>query len=69
MSPRVDNFSKRRSYNAVSDFVDANVERGLGTKLAFCDGTRSLSYADLQDKTFRFALAFEPKKLVQTVVP
>jgi 4-hydroxybenzoate-CoA ligase len=57
MSSRVDDFSKRRSYNAVSDFVDANVERGLGTKLAFCDGTRSLSYADLQDQTFRFARA------------
>jgi hypothetical protein len=33
---------QRRPYNAVSDFVDANVARGLGDKIAFTDSERSL---------------------------
>lgn len=48
-------FAQRRPYNAVSDFVDANVERRLGGKLAFSDGTRKLTYGELQENTFRFA--------------
>ena len=39
-----DKFTERRPYNAVSDFVDANVARGLGPKIAFIDPDRSLSY-------------------------
>ncbi len=35
--------------------VDANVERGLGDKLAFSDGARSLSYGQLQARTCRVA--------------
>ena len=50
-------FSKRRPYNAVTDFVDANVMRGLGNKVAFVDPDRSLNYADLQARTIRFAHA------------
>ena len=50
-------FSERRPYNAVTDFVDANVERGLGNKIAFIDPDRSLSYGDLQDCSVRFANA------------
>ena len=50
-----DDFSERRPYNAVADFVDANVARGLGAKIAFIDPDRSLSYGDLQARSVRFA--------------
>ena len=50
-------FNERRPYNAVSDFVDANVARGLGRKVAFIDPDRSLSYGDLQTRSIRFANA------------
>jgi len=53
----VDEFTERRPYNAVSDFVDANVARGLGPKLAFLDPDRSLSYAELQARSTRFGHA------------
>jgi len=43
-----------RAYNAVSDFVDANVERGLADKIAFTDPQRTLSYGELQGATCRF---------------
>ena len=36
---------QRRPYNAATDFVDANVARGLGDKVAFTDSERSLTYA------------------------
>ena len=52
-----DDFSERRPYNAVSDFVDANVARGLGNKIAFIDPDRSLTYDDLQARSIRFANA------------
>ena len=39
---------QRRPYNAAADFVDANVARGLGNKVAFTDSQRSLTYAQLQ---------------------
>jgi len=50
-------FSERRPYNAVTDFVDANVDRGLGNKIAFIDPDRSLTYGDLQARSIRFANA------------
>jgi 4-hydroxybenzoate-CoA ligase len=50
-----EDFSQRRPYNAVSDFVDANIARGDGDKLAFSDGTRKLTYAELHGLTCRFA--------------
>jgi 4-hydroxybenzoate-CoA ligase len=53
----MEDFGQRRTYNAVSDFVDANVARGLGDKVAFRDGTRSLTFNELQDRTLRFARA------------
>src|SRR5207248_10982119 len=43
-----------RAYNAVSDFIDANVERGFGDKIAFTDPQRMLSYGELQAATWRF---------------
>ena len=50
---------KRRPYNAVTDFVDLPVARGLGTKSAFVDAERSLSYGDLQNHTCRLAAALK----------
>jgi 4-hydroxybenzoate-CoA ligase len=55
MTISAEEFSERRPYNAVSDFVDANVERGLGDKLAFTDGARKLTYGELQAATCRCA--------------
>ena len=46
-----DDFTERRPYNAVSDFVDANVARGLGSKIAFIDPDRSLTYGELQARS------------------
>src|SRR6202049_1707830 len=43
-----------RAYNAVTDFIDANVERGLADKIAFTDPQRRLSYGELQAATCRF---------------
>ena len=48
---------KRKPYNAVTDFVDAPVARGLAEKIAFIDAKRSLSYGELQKRTCRFATA------------
>jgi 4-hydroxybenzoate-CoA ligase len=48
---------QRRPYNAAVDFVDANVARGLGEKIAFTDSERSLTYAELHDRSCRFAMA------------
>src|SRR5947209_10004505 len=53
----LDELLQRRPYNAASDFVDANVVRGFGDKLAFTDGQRSLNYGELQEQTWRFACA------------
>ena len=54
-----DEFSLRRPYNAVTDFVDANVARGLGGKTAFIDPDRSLTYRELQSRTCQFAAALK----------
>jgi 4-hydroxybenzoate-CoA ligase len=53
----VDHITERRRYNAVTDFVDTNVARGLGDKIAFVDPERSLTYGDLQARSIRFANA------------
>src|SRR5215471_8416663 len=50
---------QRRPYNAVTDFVDANVTRGFGDKVVFTDSARSLTYAQLQERTYRFAAALK----------
>ena len=59
MTPLLEDVLKRRPYNAVADFVDANVARGLGDKVAFTDSTRSLTYAQLQERSYRFAAALK----------
>jgi 4-hydroxybenzoate-CoA ligase len=46
---------ERRPYNAVSDFVDANIDRGLAEKVAFTDPERTLTYGELAVATCLFA--------------
>src|SRR5271154_5268636 len=53
----LDDLLRRRTYNAVADFVDAPVARGLSEKVAFIDAERSLTYGELQTRTCRFAAA------------
>ncbi len=53
----LDDFLQRRPYNAVTDFIDTHVARGLGDKIAFADPERSLTYGELQERTCRFASA------------
>ena len=57
MPATLEAFLQRRLYNAVTDFVDANVDRGLADKIAFTDGGRSITYGELQEDTFRVAAA------------
>lgn len=54
-----DQLPLRRFYNATSDFVDANVARGLADARAFVDPERSITYGELQDRTCRFAAALK----------
>lgn len=42
-----------RDYNAAVDFVDRNVAEGRGSKIAFIDPQRSLSYGELRDAVAR----------------
>ncbi len=42
-------------YNACTDLVDLNVEHGRGEKIAFIDPEHTLTYAQLQVQTRRFA--------------
>ena len=53
----LDDLLQRRPYNAVTDLVDAHVACGRGGKIAFTDSERSLTYAELQARTCRFAAA------------
>ena len=46
---------QRRPYNAVTDLIDAAVERGLAGNTAFIDADRTLTYGDLQARSCRFA--------------
>ena len=55
----LDDLLQRRPYNAAADFVDANVARGLGSKVAFVDPDRSLTYGELQARTCQFAAALK----------
>ncbi len=53
----MDDFSERRPYNAVSDFVDAHIAAGRARKIGFIDPERSLTYGELQARSIRFANA------------
>ena len=59
MTPILEDLLQRRPYNAATDFVDANIARGLGKKVAFTDTERSLTYAQLQGNSYRFAAALK----------
>ncbi|HEX5210202.1 MAG TPA: benzoate-CoA ligase family protein [Pseudolabrys sp.] len=50
-------FSRRRPYNAVSDFVDSHIAHGRAGKVAFIDPDRSLTYGELLARSVRFANA------------
>src|SRR5215467_15413410 len=63
-----------QSYNAATELVDGAVARGFGDKVAFCDGARSLTYADLRERTWRMAAAFaslglKPESRVALLLP
>jgi 4-hydroxybenzoate-CoA ligase len=65
---------QRKPYNAVADFVDANVARGLGDKAAFVDPERSLTYGELQARSCRFAaalttLGMRPEERLAVLLP
>ncbi|MGD9921555.1 MAG: AMP-binding protein, partial [Pseudorhodoplanes sp.] len=69
-----DVFSERRPYNAATDFVDANVARGLADKPAFIDPRRALTYGELQERSCRFAsgllaLGLRPEDRVALLMP
>ncbi len=51
--------SARRPYNAAADFVDANVARGNGQKVAFKEKDRALTYGELQEASCRFGRGLE----------
>jgi 4-hydroxybenzoate-CoA ligase len=55
--PMLDDLLQRRPYNAVTDLVDAPVERGLAGKAAFIDADRTLTYGELQARSCRLAAA------------
>ena len=63
MAPMLEDHLKRRPYNAVTDFVDANIARGLGDKIAFTDSGRTLTYAQLHEGSCRFASALRASGL------
>ena len=44
-----------RNYNAATDMVDAHISAGRGDKAAFIDGTETLTYALLAERTNRVA--------------
>lgn len=51
------NYADPVPYNAAVEFVDSNVARGRGNKVAFIDPKRQLTYAGLKERTDRFANA------------
>jgi 4-hydroxybenzoate-CoA ligase len=60
-----EDFTQRRPYNAAAEFVDANVARGRGQRIAFTDPQRTLTYGALQADTCRFARGLEKLGLRQ----
>ena len=48
-----------RSYNAAVDMVDRNVAEGRGSKIAFTDPARKLTYAELADSVARVGAMLE----------
>jgi 4-hydroxybenzoate-CoA ligase len=54
-----EDLSARRPYNAAADFVDGNVARGHGKKIAFKEKDRALIYGELQTASCRFGRGLE----------
>jgi len=52
-----DDFTARRPYNAVTEFIDVHLTQGRGDKIAFVDPDRSLNYGALQARSIQFAYA------------
>ena len=52
-------------YNAAVDLVDRHIAAGRGSKPAFIDSRRQLSYADLKERTDRLANAFRSLGVVR----
>ena len=61
----MDEVGAARTYNAVSDFIDANVERGRKDKIVFTDPERTLTYGELQAATCRFGRGLQKLGLRQ----
>src|SRR5437899_7846745 len=59
MTPMLEDLLQRRPYNAATDFVDANVARGRSGKVSFTDSECSLTHAQLQANSGRFAAALK----------
>jgi 4-hydroxybenzoate-CoA ligase len=62
------------SYNAATELVDGALARGFGDKVAFCDGARAITYADLRARTWRMAAAFaalglKPENRIALLLP
>jgi 4-hydroxybenzoate-CoA ligase len=53
----LEDFTARRPYNAVTDFVDVHIAQGRADKVAFVDPDRSLTFGELQARSVRFANA------------
>src|SRR5205807_6708367 len=72
--PMLDELLQRRPYNAAADFIDVNIARGLGDKVAFQDSERALTYLALQSQSFRFAAALRalgvrPEERIALILP
>src|SRR5262249_18447959 len=65
MMPDASEWTQRRPYNAVADFVDAHVARGLSDKVAFIEGQRTPPYGELAAATCRCAGGLEALGLRQ----
>jgi 4-hydroxybenzoate-CoA ligase len=55
----IDEIVRRRPYNAAADLVDENVACGRGSKVAFIDPERALTYGELQARSCQFARALK----------
>ena len=56
-----DAFTERRPYNAAQDLIDTNVDNGLGDKIAYHDPSRSMTYAQLQQRSVQFGAALQAR--------
>ena len=60
--------------NAAAELIDSAVARGFGAKVAFCDGAGTLTYGQLQERTWRMAaalaaLGLKPESRIALLLP